>query len=36
VLGPFGCPWLTFSAVLIAGAAIVAAVIWAFAARLKD
>ncbi len=34
--GPFGCPWLTFAAVLVALAAIVAAVIWALVARLED
>jgi hypothetical protein len=34
--GPFGCPWLTFAAVLVAAASIVAAVVWALSAKLKD
>lgn len=34
--GPLGLPWLTFAAVLVALAAIVAALIWALFAKLKD
>lgn len=36
MLGPYGCPWPTFAAVLVAGAAVLAAVVWAVFVRLKD
>ncbi len=34
--GPFGCPWLTFTAVLVALGAIIAALVWAFFVHLED
>jgi len=36
VNGPFGCPWPTFAAVLVAAAAVVAAIVWAALVKLKD
>jgi hypothetical protein len=36
VAGPFGCPWLTFAAVLAVGAAGIASIIWAILVRFDD
>jgi hypothetical protein len=36
VSGPFGCPWLTFAAVVSVIGAIIVAVIWAVLVKLDD
>ncbi len=34
--GPFNCPWLTFTAILVALGSVLAAVIWAVITRLEE
>jgi hypothetical protein len=36
VAGPFGCPWLTFSAIIAVAAAAIASIVWALIVRFDD
>jgi len=36
VVGPFGCPWVTFGAFVSVAVAAIVAIVWALLVKLED